>query len=342
MPHGVVVALTAWNYPSALVARKLGPALIAGNTVVIKGHECTPLSGLALARLAEGVGFPAGVINVVTGPGRTVGEALVRSPLTDLVTMTGSVRAGKEIYRAGADRVAVLRLELGGKAPFIVLDDADVESAVAAAVVSRFTNCGQICTCNERMYLQEGIADRFLEQFLERTKALKVGDPFTGVDVGPKVNRPELEKVEAMVDGAVAAGAEVLTGGHRLRDGAFAKGHWFEPTVLAGLSENADVVQREIFGPVVPVLRFGNFEEALRQANRSEYGLSAYLFTRDLRRVMNLKRTLQFGEIYVNRPNGELVQGFHNGWRSSGLGGEDGKYGLDGYFRKQTVYVNYR
>lgn len=341
VPYGVVVALTAWNYPSALAGRKLGPALIAGNTVVLKGHECTPLSGLELARLAAEAGFPAGVFNVVTGTGRTVGEALTTSPLTDLVTMTGSVRAGKEIYRAGAEKLAVLRLELGGKAPFIVMEDADLDDAVEAAIVARFTNCGQICTCNERMYLHEKIADDFLDRFVGRARALRVGDPMQDVDLGPKVNRPEVEKIESIVNEAIRAGANVLLGGKRLHDGRFARGHWFEPTVLTGLGNDAPIFQREVFGPVIPVLRFHDFDQAIGYANQTEYGLSAFVFTNDFRRIMNLSRTLQFGEVYVNRPNGELIQGFHNGWRNSGLGGEDGKYGLDGYFRKQTTYVSF-
>jgi lactaldehyde dehydrogenase/glycolaldehyde dehydrogenase len=341
VPYGVVVALTAWNYPSALVARKIGPALVAGNTVVVKGHECTPLSGLELAKLADEAGFHKGVINVVTGAGRTVGEALTTSPLTDLITLTGSVRAGKEIYRAGAEKLAVLRLELGGKAPFVVMEDADLDSAVEAAVIARFTNCGQICTCNERMYVHERIADDFLDRFVARARSLTIGDPMQSFDLGPKVNRPEVEKVEAIVNEAVAGGAKVLLGGKRLRDGEFAKGHWFEPTVLTALGNRAPIFQREVFGPVIPVLRFRDFEQAINYANDTEYGLSAFIFTNDFRRIMNLSRTLHFGEVYVNRPNGELIQGFHNGWGQSGLGGEDGKYGLDGYFRKQTTYVNF-
>ena len=342
VPYGVVVALTAWNYPSALAGRKIGPALIAGNTVVLKGHECTPLSGLELAKLANEVGFPAGVFNVVTGPGRKVGEALTTSPITRLVTMTGSVRAGREIYRAGAEKIAVLRLELGGKAPFIVMEDADLDNAVSAAIVARFTNCGQICTCNERMYLHEKIADEFLDRFVGAARSLSVGDPMQNFDLGPKVNRPEVEKVEAFVNEAVASGGKLLLGGKRLSGGQFAKGYWFEPTVLTELGNDTPIFQKEIFGPVIPVLRIQDFEQAIGYANDTEYGLSAFVFTNDLRKIMNLSRKLQFGELYVNRPNGELVQGFHSGWGHSGLGGEDGKYGLDNYFRKQTTYVNFR
>jgi lactaldehyde dehydrogenase/glycolaldehyde dehydrogenase len=341
VPFGVVVGLTAWNYPAALAARKIGPALVAGNTIVVKGHESTPLSGLEIARLGHEVGLPKGVLNVVTGDGRTVGDALVRSPLSDMVTMTGSVRAGREIYAAGANELKVIRLELGGKAPFIVLEDADIDAAVEAALVSRFTNCGQICTCNERMYLHRDIVEPFLDKFLTRVTQMRLADPMTNPDMGPKVNRPELDKVEQIVNEAIAAGAEVLTGGHRLQEGDFARGHWFEPTVLRIKDNHAPIMQREIFGPVAPVLTVDSFEQALSFANDTTYGLSAYVYTNDLRRVMRLSRELAFGELYVNRPCGELVQGFHTGWKHSGLGGEDGKYGFDGYQRKQTTYVRW-
>jgi lactaldehyde dehydrogenase/glycolaldehyde dehydrogenase len=339
--HGVVVALTAWNYPSALATRKLGPALVTGNTVVIKSHEGTPLSALHLAELSQQAGFPAGVINVVSGTGRELGEALVRHPLTALVTLTGSVRAGKEVFAAAADGLKVLRLELGGKAPLIVADDADLDQAVDAAIASRFENCGQICICNERMYQDERIADRFLERFVERAEGLKVGDPLEAVDVGPKFSAAELAKVERMVEDAKAAGAEVLTGGHRLTDGPYARGHWYAPTVLSGVDNSMDIMQREIFGPVVPAMRVASFDEALALANDSAYGLSAYVFTKDLRRLMRLVRELSFGEIYVNRPGADAVHAHHAGFRSSGLGGEDGRYGIEGYLRKKTIYVNY-
>ena len=341
VPHGVVVGLTAWNYPSALAARKLGPALVAGNTFVLKAHEFTPLSGLALAALAEKAGFPPGVFNVVTGVGRVVGEALVKSPLSDLVTMTGSTRAGKEIYRAGAELIKVIRLELGGKAPFIVMDDADIDAAVESAVAARYTNCGQICTCNERMYLHERIADEFLEKFVARSRGMRIGDPLTNPDIGPKISGPEVDKVDDIVRQTIDAGAEVLLSGGPLRDGPYAKGHWYAPTVLRLRDNTAPAMQQEIFGPVVPAMSVGSFEEALALANDSAYGLSAYVYTRDLRRLMRIAEGLEFGEIYFNRTNGELIQGFHTGWKQSGLGGEDGKYGFDGYLRKKTMYVNW-
>lgn len=341
VPFGAVVGLTAWNYPAALTTRKLGPALVAGNTFVLKAHEFTPLSGLEIAKLALQVGVPPGVFNVVTGKGRTVGEALVTSKNCDMVTMTGSVRAGKEIYSAGAEQLKVIRLELGGKAPFLVMDDADVDGAVEAAMISRFTNCGQICTCNERMYLHRRIADEFMDKFLAKVAAIKMGDPLQNPDVGPKISKAEVDKVDAMVAEAREAGAEVLCGGGRPQGGDFERGHWYQPTVLDNVRNEWPIMQNEIFGPVAPVMRVDDFEEALVLANETRYGLSAYIYTKDMQRLMRLSSGLNFGELYVNRPCGELVQGFHTGWNQSGIGGEDGKYGFDGYMRKQTTYVNW-
>ncbi len=339
--HGVVVGLTAWNYPAALMTRKMGPALLAGNTIVIKSHEGTPTSALEIAQLSTQLDFPPGVINVVSGTGEGLGAALVRHPIPRLITLTGSVRAGKDIFRNAADDLKLLRLELGGKAPFIVAEDANIGAAVRAAVVSRFENCGQICICNERMYVHERIADEFLDKFTRAVKALKVGDPTTLVDVGPTFSGPELEQVERMVDSAVASGVEVLTGGRRLTEGEFARGHWFEPTVLRARDNQLPIMQDEVFGPVVPVMTVTDFDEGLRLANESRYGLSAYVFTKDMRRMMRIVRELKFGEIYVNRPGGDAVHAHHAGLRDSGIGGEDGKYGLDAYFQKKTIYGNY-
>ena len=341
VPRGVVVGLTAWNYPLALAARKLGPALVAGNSFVLLSHENTPFSGVALAELAEAVGIPAGVFNVLTGYGRTVGRALVDSPMSDLITMTGSTRAGKEIYASSASQLKVLRLELGGKAPFIVMEDADIDKAVAAAVTARYANCGQVCTCNERMYLHRDIADEFLEKFIDASKALTIADPLNSPDLGPKISALEVEKIKALVDAGVSAGDTLLLEGGPLNDGLYEKGHWYAPTVVEAASNDSPLIRSEVFGPVVPALRVDDFEHALSLANDSRYGLSAYVFTKDIARMMRLSRDLECGEIYFNRANGEQFQGFHNGWKESGLGGEDGKYGFDGYLKKQTSYINW-
>jgi lactaldehyde dehydrogenase/glycolaldehyde dehydrogenase len=336
-----VIGLTAWNYPAGLMCRKLGPALVAGNTIVIKSHEGTPTTALEIAQLSREVGFPPGIINVVSGTGEGIGRALVKHPLPRLITLTGSVRAGRDIFRNAAEDFKVLRLELGGKAPFVVAEDADVGAAVRAAVLSRFENCGQVCICNERMYVHEKIADEFLDKFTLAVKALKVGDPTTLVDIGPKFSGPELDKVERMVEAAKAGGAEVLTGGRRLVEGEFSRGHWYEPTVMTVEDNAMQIMQDEVFGPVVPVMKVADFDEGLRLANESRYGLSAYVFTKDVRRVMRLVRELRFGEIYVNRAGGDAVHAHHAGLRDSGIGGEDGKYGIDAYFQKKTMYVNF-
>ncbi|CCN48775.1 Lactaldehyde dehydrogenase [Vibrio nigripulchritudo MADA3029] len=341
-PFGVVVALTAWNYPLALAARKLGPALVAGNTVVLKPHEVTPLATVELFKLIDQAGFPAGVANLVLGGGRDLGEALVTNKNTQLVTMTGSVRAGREIYRAGADDIKVLRLELGGKAPFIVMDDADIDAAVESAMTARFTNCGQICTCNERMYVHAAVYDQVVEKMLAATRRLTLDNPVNNPDMGPKVSKPELEKVADQLGRAKQEGAEVLIGGNRPETTQFEKGHWIEPAVVAGLKNDSVLVKEEIFGPVLPIIKVDSYEEAIEKANASDYGLSAYLYTQNFKRIMNAHNEFQFGELYINRTCGELVQGFHTGWGLSGLGGEDGVFGLDNYYRKQTSYVNWQ
>ncbi len=255
--------------------------------------------------------------------------------------MTGSTRAGREIYAAGARRIKPIRLELGGKAPFIVMEDADIDRAVESAVTARYTNCGQICTCNERMYLHRAIAQEFIEKFVARSRALVIGDPLDNPDIGPKISGPEVDKIVDIVRRSTEAGAEVLLEGGRLTEGARSRGHWYAPTVLLAQGNDVPAMREEIFGPVVPIVIVDDFEQALRLANDSDYGLSAYAYTGSLMRLMRIAAELDFGEIYFNRTNGELIQGFHTGWGQSGLGGEDGKYGLDGYFQKKTMYVNW-
>lgn len=342
-PVGVVVGIIPWNYPSALTARKVAPALIAGNSIVLKPHEDTPLSALELAKLAEEAGVPAGVFNVVTGPGETVGEALVKSPVPRLITFTGSVETGKRIMRTAAETVKVVSLEMGGKAPFIVMEDADLTSAVKTAVASRFVNCGQVCTCNERTYVHKRIAGRFLDLFLEEVKQLKIGNPLgAGVQLGPKVNRQELEKVERYVEDARQSGAQILTGGKRPNGESFSHGYWYEPTVITNVQQDMRIMQEEVFGPVIPIMQFDDFEEGLQLANDSRYGLAAYLFTNDMNRILRAVRDMEFGELYVNRGAGESIHGFHAGWKQSGIGGDDGKYGLEHYLQRKTVYIRYQ
>ena len=342
VPYGVVVGIIPWNYPAALFARKVAPAIMAGNAIVIKPHEDTPLSALALARIIEEAGLPPGIVNVVTGAGRVVGDALVRHPVTQMVTVTGSVRGGREILAAAAENIVPVSLELGGKALFIVLDDADVASAVENAVDARFWNCGQVCTCNERTYVQRGVYEEFVERFVDAASSLRMGDPMRDdVQMGPKVNEPELTKVEAFVTDAVQQGARVELGGGRPEGEEFRKGYWFEPTVLTGTRNDMDIMQREVFGPVLPIQPFDDFEEVIELANDSPYGLTAYLFTSNLHKAMRAIDDIQFGEVYINKIGPEQLQGFHTGYRLSGMGGDDGPYGYEKYLRRKTVYLHY-
>lgn len=340
VPYGVVAGITAWNFPAALFARKVGPALVTGNTIVVKPHELTPLTTLVLAELCRRAGIPDGVVNVVVGDGRTVGAHLVSHKGTDLISMTGSVRAGGEIYALGAERLKPVRLELGGKAPFIVMEDADLDKAVEAAVVSKFFAGGSVCTCNDRMYLHRSIHDAFLEKFLAKVKTLTVGDPETNVNIGPRISAGEVEKLKAMVARALEQNATKLAD-TTPADGPAGRGNWFYPTVFSVKSNDLDIMRQETFGPVIAAMPVDDFDQALAYANDSEYGLSAYVFTRDHRKIMRSVNELEFGEIYVNRASGESPHGHHVGYRKSGLGGEDGKHGIEGFMRKKTLYNSY-
>ncbi len=341
-PVGVVTGIIPWNFPFAVAVRKIAPALITGNALVLKPHEDTPLSALEIARLAEAAGVPPGVFQLLCGPGETVGEAMVKDPTARLITFTGSVPTGKRISRNAAENVALVSLEMGGKAPFIVMEDCDLDAAVDTAVFSRFLNCGQICIANERTYLHRNIAEEFTEKFLAGVQQLNLGDPLReDTRIGPKVSREELEKVEACVEGARQAGAEVLAGGSRRTGGQFDRGYWYEPTVISSVRQDMDIMQKEIFGPVVPLMEFDTFDEVLGLANDSSYGLAAYLFTNDMNRIMRTIRDLECGEFYINRGPGESIHGFHGGLKESGLGGDDGTHGLEHYLHRKCVYLKF-
>jgi lactaldehyde dehydrogenase/glycolaldehyde dehydrogenase len=342
LPYGVVAAIIPWNFPAAIFARKVGPALMAGNAVVVKPSELTPLSALAMARVCQLAGVPDGLVNVVCGAGRTVGRQLVEHPLTSMVTLTGSVRAGREILASAATKVMAVSLELGGKAPVIVFPDADLDLAVRKAFEARFWNCGQVCTCNERTYVHASLHDEFVARFTELARGIRVGDPAReDTQLGPKVSGPEWDKVKDLVDKAVAGGAEVVLGGDRPEGDRFARGHWFAPTVLSGVANDAEIVQREVFGPVLPILAFEDEEQVIGWANSTDYGLTSYLFTESLRTAMRVTDALEFGEVYVNEVGPEQFQAFHSGWKLSGLGGDDGRHGYDRYVRRKTVYLRY-
>ncbi|MDO6683829.1 MULTISPECIES: aldehyde dehydrogenase [unclassified Agarivorans] len=343
VPFGVTVGLLAWNYPLALAARKLGNALVTGNTMVVMPPADTPLTVLEFSKLIAQVGFPKGVVNIVSGLGGEVGDELVRNPITKLVTLTGSSEVGSILYRSASENITALNLELGGKAPFIVLDDANVDEVVEIAVNSGFGNCGQICTSNERMYIHQSIYAEFMDKFIAKVKQLKVGDPMLeGTNVGPKVNAREVEKLVEMIAKAKADGATIACGGSKPAGQEFTKGYWFEPTVVTNVTNDMDIMKQEVFGPIVAAMPIDSLEQALQYANDIDLGLSGYVYTNDMRKIMQVVNQLEVGEIYVNRPNGELLNGFHTGFKRSGIGGEDGKYGLEGYLQKKTIYLNYQ
>ncbi|PIB35638.1 aldehyde dehydrogenase [Reichenbachiella sp. 5M10] len=342
IPRGVVVAITAWNFPLALAGRKIGPALVAGNAIVVKPTQETPLATLELGDIANKVGLPKGLLNIVTGSGRVLGEALVANPITKMVTMTGSTPAGQSIFKTAAQNLTHVQLELGGKAPSIVFADADIDQAVEATFHSRWDNCGQVCTCNERMYVHEDIYDVFMEKFLAKTRAIKVGNPMEeGIDMGPKVNANELKNMEHLVAKSIEEGATIAFGGKKPTGKGFDKGHWFEPTVITDVTQDMTIVHEEAFGPILPVIKFKDFDQVIAWANDCAYGLAAMVFTTDMKKILRLNDELEFGEIYVNRGHGEQHQGFHNGYKLSGSGGEDGKYGFEQYMEKKTFYVKY-
>lgn len=337
-PVGVVAGILPWNFPFYLIGRKLAPALVAGNTIVIKSSEETPLNAFKFAEIVDEVGLPAGVFNLVSGRGRSTGAALASHTDVDLVSFTGSVPTGIAIMEAAARNLTRVNLELGGKAPAIVLKDADIDLAVTAIRKSRTINTGQVCNCAERIFVERAVADEFSEKFVAAMGAVRFGDPLRdeGLDMGPLVNRVQLDKVAGMVERAVAEGADVALGGRRAESGP---GLHYLPTVLLGCRPEMEIMRKEIFGPVAPICVVDSWEEAVAHANDTEYGLTSSLYTRDLNAAMQATRRLKFGETYINRENGEAHQGFHAGRKKSGIGGADGKYGFYEYTETQTVYM---
>ena len=339
-PVGVVAGIIPWNFPLALTCRKLAPALAAGNAIILKPAELTPMSALAIAELAAEAGLPKGILSILPGPGAVIGSALVRSPGVAFVTMTGSVRAGRSILHDAADRIIPVSLELGGKAPFIVFDDTDMDQAVRDAAFTRMMNNGQACVCNERTFVHHSIYDEFVGKLAAELESMSIGDPFDeSTRIGPKVSLPELENVERIVAASVEAGAHVITGGRRAK--GFDAGYWYTPTLLTDVAPDSPALREEVFGPVVPVVSFEDESDVIRSANDTEYGLSAYLYTSSFPRVMRMLDSLDSGEVFVNRVGPEEVNGFHNGWGNSGLGGDDGLHGFGLYSRRKAVYVSW-
>ena len=341
VPYGITLGICAYNYPLALIGRKLGPALVTGNVMILKPHEATPVTASEFCKLVVDAGVPAGVVGMVTGGGADLGQLLVEDPRTRLISVTGSIRAGQAIARAASANLAALSLELGGNAPFIVLKDADIDEAVEAAAVARFANAGQVCICNESVLVEDAIADEFTEKLLKRVGQVKLGDPMQNAGMGPVSTAASLARIESLVAQSVASGAEIAMGGTRGQGEGFETGHWYEPTVLLNAKSDNPAVCDEIFGPVMPVVKISGVDEAISITNARPDGLSAYLWTRNPSVYMNTIQRLETGTVFLNKGIVGYIQGYHNGHKQSGLGGEDGIHGIEGFLQKRTVYMKY-
>jgi succinate-semialdehyde dehydrogenase/glutarate-semialdehyde dehydrogenase len=327
-PIGVTAAITPWNFPSAMIARKVAPALAAGCTMVIKPSELTPFSALAMCVLAQQAGVPPGVVSVVTGDAKPIGEELTSSPIVRKLSFTGSTAVGKLLMAQSAGTLKKLSLELGGNAPFIVFDDADLDAAVAGAVASKYRNAGQTCVCANRIYVQAGIYDRFAERLAETAAAMKVGNGLApDTKIGPLIDDRAIQKVERHVDDALKHGAKVLTGGKR----GDRNGHFYAPTVLVGVTSDTLPMREETFGPVAPLVRFSEESEVIRLANNSQYGLASYFYSRDVQRVWRVAEALESGMVGINDGIISTEVAPFGGIKESGLGREGSKYGLDEY-----------
>jgi lactaldehyde dehydrogenase/glycolaldehyde dehydrogenase len=339
MPIGVIAGILPWNFPFFLIVRKVAPALVTGNTIVIKPSSETPNNAFEFARLVAQSSLPKGVFNLISGAGSVVGKALASHPKVGMVSLTGSVEGGVAVMHAAADNVTKVSLELGGKAPAIVMADADIDLAVRAIRASRIINTGQVCNCAERVYVHESVAEEFIDKITAAMEQTVVGDPFDpATEMGPLVSNRQRQLVQAAVDHALEQGAELKCGGTSC--GA-PEGYFFQPTVITNCSQHSEIMQQEIFGPVLPITTFKTLDEVIAYANDCEYGLTSSIYTRSLDVAMRASNELKFGETYVNRENFEAMQGFHSGWRKSGIGGADGKHGLEEYLQTHVVYMNY-
>jgi len=341
-PIGVVAGIIPWNFPVFILARKVATALVTGCTIVIKPSQQTPNTAMEFTKIIDGMKeIPAGVYNVVTGTGSEIGNALAAHKKVQMITMTGSVQAGTKVMEAAAQNITKVNLELGGKAPAIVTQNADLDLAAEAITTSRLANGGQACTNAERLYVHESVAEELTQKLIKAFEAKKLGNPRKdkNVEMGPLISQDRLETVEGMVKQAVAAGATVATGGERPD---FESGFFYKPTILTNVSHDSEIIREEVFGPVLPITTFKTLDEAIEKANDTVYGLSSSVYTDDLNEAMRVVNEMKFGETYVNRENFEAVQGYHAGMRQSGLGGADGKHGMEDYLATQVVYMQYK
>jgi succinate-semialdehyde dehydrogenase/glutarate-semialdehyde dehydrogenase len=333
-PVGVVASITPWNFPSGMITRKCAPALAAGCPVVIKPASFTPYSALALAELAEQAGIPAGVVNIITGSARDIGGEMTSNPVVRKLSFTGSTEIGKKLMEQCAATVKKISLELGGNAPFIVFDDADIDAAVQGAMASKFRNTGQTCVCANRIYVQDGVYDEFTKKLVAAADAMKVGPGLEGeTQQGPLIEMAGLEKVEEHVEDAMSKGAKLITGGKRHKLG----GTYYEPTVLTDVTSEMKIAHEETFGPVAPLFRFKTEEEVIEKANDTEYGLAAYFYTKDLGRSWRVAEGLESGIVAVNEGIFSTEVAPFGGMKESGIGREGSKYGIDEFIEVKYV-----
>jgi succinate-semialdehyde dehydrogenase/glutarate-semialdehyde dehydrogenase len=333
-PVGVIAAITPWNFPSSMLARKIGPALAAGCTVVVKPASQTPYSGLAWGALCEEAGFPKGVVNIVTGSAAEIGDEICSNPIVRKLTFTGSTEIGKILMEKCAATVKKVSMELGGNAPFLVFDDADLDKAIEGAMVAKFRNSGQTCVCTNRFFVQDGIYDRFVEKFVAASNKLKVGNGLeAGTQQGPLIDGNAVDKVEEFIADATSKGGKVVAGGKRHELG----GSFFQPTVIAEATPDMMFMKEEIFGPVAPVFRFKTEEEGIRLANDTEFGLASYAYTSSLTRAFRVMEGLKYGMVGINEGLITTVEAPFGGVKESGLGKEGGHQGIEDYL--DTKYV---
>ncbi len=331
-PIGVAAAITPWNFPAAMITRKVGPALAAGCPMIVKPASSTPLSAIALAVLAEEAGLPKGLLSVITGKASDLAAEFTSNPTVRKLSFTGSTETGKALYAAAAQHVQKISLELGGNAPFIVLDDADIDAAVEGAIASKFRNAGQTCVCANRIYAQGPIHDAFVEKLAARIRAMTIGNGAdAGIDIGPMIDMAAVEKTEAHIADALARGATLVTGGNR-KGGTF-----FEPTLLTGVTAAMAVATEETFGPLAPVFRFETDAEVIAAANATQYGLAAYFYGQNLSRVFRLAEALEYGMVGINTGIISTENAPFGGVKESGIGREGSRYGLDEYL--ETKYL---
>ncbi len=336
-PVGVIAAITPWNFPAAMITRKVAPALAAGCTAVVKPANQTPLTALKMVELAHEAGIPAGVLNVITGRSAEIGDVWLKDSRVTKITFTGSTEVGKTLMRGAAENVKKVSLELGGNAPFIVMDDANLSKAAIGLVQSKFRNAGQTCICTNRVYVQETVADEFIQLFQAELEKLKVGNGLEkGTDIGPLIDQAAYKKVEGLVNDAIQKGGKVKYSGPQPVE---EKGYFYAPTILTNINDEMECMKDEIFGPLAPISTFKTEEEVINRANNSCYGLAAYVYTENLSRSFRITEQLEYGIIGLNDALPSVVQAPFGGYKESGLGREGGHYGIDEYLEVKYISI---